>query len=258
MILLVDIGNTLTKIAIGNEKNQKVSQIKAVVTKNNNYVVEIKKEFAKIKTKLEQAIISCVVPEKLAIITELIAIHFKIEAIVINYQLIKLLPITINLDHQKKLGSDLIALAVASHNQYGNSITIGLGTATTYTIVKDNDLKGVIIAPGFTSAKTSLSNEATLIKPFKVTPYKSLLGTTTNHALSIGYGNGFNYMIEGTIEAINKELKANLTTIIAGGNFQELKPFLKFKYHYQENLLMLGLIIIYQILKKNNKLKIIN
>lgn len=254
MILLIDIGNTLTKIAFFEETNTKFTLIKSIPTKDNGWNKAIQKLFLAKQTEFEDAIVSSVVPEKLTMINKIITTIFNFKPIILNANLIKFLPLKIELN-KKQIGSDLIALAVASHNQFANSITISLGTATTYTIIKDNSLKGVIIAPGFNSAKSSLTNDAALIKPFKITTYTSVLGGSTEHALSIGYGNGFNYMIDGTIKAINTELKTNLKTIITGGNFQELKHFLTFNYHHQENLVLQGLIIIYQILKKNNKLK---
>ncbi|MGL5268399.1 MAG: type III pantothenate kinase [Spiroplasma sp.] len=255
MILLIDIGNTLTKLALAIKEKNNFSLLKVVNTKTNNWESTIQKILLANKAKIKDIIICCVVPEKLIKCNKIITVNFKCKPIIFTYELTKFLPLKIALKEKEKTGSDLIALAVASYHQFGNSITVSLGTATTYTIIHNSTLKGVIIAPGFTSAKTSLTSEAALIKPFKITNYSSVLGNNTIHALSIGYGNGFNYMIDGTIKAINKELKDNLKTIITGGNFQELKPFLQFKYQYQDNLVLKGLIIIYQILKKNNKLK---
>lgn len=255
MILLIDIGNTLTKLALSNKDETDFSLLETVRTKTNNWEQTIHKLLLTEKSKIQDIIVCSVVPKKLTTLNKIIKQIFNFQAKIFTHELVKFLPLKIALKEKEKTGSDLIALAVASYKQFGNSITISLGTATTYTIIHDSTLKGVIIAPGFSGAKTSLTNDAAQIKSFKVTNYQSVLGINTNHALSIGFGNGFNYMIDGTIKAINNELKASLQTIITGGNFQELQPFLQFKYHYQDNLVLKGLIIIYQILKKNNKLR---
>lgn len=249
MILLIDIGNTRTKIALGKKTNTKISFIKAISTKSNNWENELKIIFLNIKTEIEHGIISSVVPEKLELIKKIINLIFNFQPIIIDNNLIKQLPLNIKIN-EKKIGNDLITLAIAGAYKYGNSVIISLGTATTYTIINNNSLKGIIIAPGFTSSKMSLIQDAALIKDFKINKYQSVLATSTKHALSIGYGNGFNYMIQGIIKAINKELKTNLKIIITGGSYQELKPFLKFKYQYHDNLVLQGLIIIYQIWKK--------
>ncbi|MBE4703815.1 type III pantothenate kinase [Spiroplasma platyhelix] len=254
MILLIDIGNTLTKIALGDESNNKLSFIKAIDTQNHNWEKTMQKISLSKKTKVENVVICSVVPKKLPIISKIITTIFKFKPIILNYNTIKFLPIKVDAKYTE-IGSDLIALSIASHHLFDSAITISLGTATTYCIIKDSILKGVVIGPGFTSAKLSLSNAAAQIKPFQVAKYQSVLGNSTKHALSIGYGNGFNYMIDDTIKVINKELKTNLKVIVTGGSFEELKPFLTFKYQYQDNLVLQGLIIIYQILKKNNKLK---
>lgn len=254
MILLIDIGNTLTKIASSDEATNNISYIKAISSNEVTWEKTVQKIFLSKKTKIENIIICSVVPKKTSIISKIITKVFQFKPLIVNYNTIKFLPIKVDVSY-KEIGSDLIAIAVATHNKFTNAITVSLGTATTYVTIKDNTLKGVIIGPGFTSAKLALSNEAAQIKSFQISKYSSVLGNSTKHALSIGYGNGFNYMIENTIKAINKELKTSLKPIITGGNFEELKPFLTFKYKYEDNLVLQGLLIIYQILKKNNKLK---
>lgn len=254
MILLIDIGNTLTKIALGDQTNNHVSAIKAIATKDRSWDKIIQKMLLTKKTKIDQVVICSVVPEKLPTISKLVAVIFKLKPIIVNYNLAKWLPLKFEANY-KEMGSDLIALAVAGHHLFANSTIISIGTATTYTVVKDDNLKGVIIGPGFTSTKNSLANDAAQIKSFQISKYSSVLGKSTKHALSVGFGNGFAYMINDTITEINKELKSKQKTIITGGSFQELKPFINFKYEYQDNLVLQGLIIIYQILQKNNKLK---
>lgn len=253
MILLIDIGNSLTKVALTDLTNQKITMLKPITTKDKNWNNQVKKLLLQIKEQVNNVIISSVVPNCLTDLNKLITTILKVKPIIINSNLIKTLPIKFKTDSQE-IGSDMLALAIGANNKYHSCIIVSLGTATTYTIINDNTIIGVIIAPGFNDAKQSLAQNAALIKPFNVKPYQSLLGTTTNHALSIGYGNGFNYMIDGTIKAINQELKTALPVIITGGNFGELKPFLQFKYQYDQDILMYGLMIIYQNYQKNNKL----
>lgn len=256
MILLIDIGNSLTKVALADLTKEKITLLKPIASKNDNWNQDIKQLMTKVKNKVNDIIISSVVPNKTIEISKIIKIILKIKAIIINPDLITALtfPLQLNLT-TNKIGNDMLTLAIASHNKYHNCIVVSLGTATTYTIINDDMLSGVIIGPGFTNAKKSLTTDAALIKPFTVKPYSSILGNTTSHALSIGYGNGFNYMIAGTIKAINQELQTNLPVVITGGNFQELKPFFHFEYQYDEDILLYGLMIIYQNYQKNNKLK---
>lgn len=253
MILLIDIGNSLTKVALANLEQQKITLLKPIFSKNDNWNQDIKQLVAKVKNKVNDIIISSVIPNKTNEITKIVNTILKTKPIIINSNLLQSVAMKINSD-TKEIGSDLIALAIGSHNKYHACIVVSLGTATTYTIINNDMIIGIIIGPGFNDAKNSLTTNAALIKPFIIKPYPSLLGNTTNHALSIGYGNGFNYMITGTIKAINQELKTNLPVIVTGGNFQELKPFLQFQYQYDQNLLMHGLMIIYQNYQKNNKL----
>lgn len=254
MILLVDIGNTLIKFAISTGVTENIRILTTIETKSANWETKTQEILKNIKDNLKDSIISSVVPEKGKVIFKLIKNYFKIDSIVIDSTLLSSLPLKFNLNNQQ-IGSDFLALAIGADNFYGDCIVVSLGTATTYSVIKNNELIGVIIGPGFTSAKNALVTDAALIKSFNLEPEESVLGTTTNHALSIGFGNSFNYMISSTVDAINHELNTKLPVILTGNAHNELAPFLTFEYQYNRELLMIGLIIIYQSLMKNNKIK---
>ena len=59
-------------------------------------------------------------------------------------------------------------------------------------------------------------------------------------------------MIKGTIAKIETELKESLPVIITGGNTMMLKSYFDFNYDYQPQLLLEGLLMIFQQLVLNS------
>lgn len=192
-------------------------------------------------------------PKFLEIIEQLIIFTYKIKPLILNFDLIKSLSLKINLEN-KQLGSDLLALSYAICTKYHHGIVVSLGTATTYSIIVNDTLVGVIIGPGFSISKDALITNTALLLDFEVEYYQSMLGKNTNHALAIGYGYGFSAMINGTVARIQREINIKLPVILTGGNVPILKSYFDFAYIYEPQMLFLGLVtIVKHFLKVNNK-----
>ncbi|WP_425381532.1 type III pantothenate kinase [Spiroplasma endosymbiont of Polydrusus pterygomalis] len=252
-LLLVDIGNTLIKIAMINN-SEIIKEWPIIETKSKNTIEQLKRAF-KLNQKLyfEAAIISCVVPKFLIIIKQLIITTYKLKPLIIDFNLLTSLPLQLNLENQQ-LGSDLIALSYAAYTKYHNAIVVSLGTATTYSIIINNVLVGIIIGPGFGTSKDALIANAALLSNFEIKNYQSMLGKNTNHALSIGYGYGFSAMINGIVMKIHNEININnLPVILTGGSVPILKSYFDFSYIYEPQMLFLGLIAIVNTLETNKK-----
>lgn len=250
-LLLVDIGNTLIKIATINN-SEIIEEWPVIETKNKNAIVQLKRAFKlNEKQDFEAAIISCVVP-KFLIIKQLITTTYKLKPLILDFNLLNSLPLRLNLEN-KQLGSDLIALAYAAVTKYHNAIVVSLGTATTYSVIINNVLVGIIIGPGFGISKDALIANAALLLDFEIKNYQSMLGKNTNHALSIGYGYGFSAMINGIVAKIHYETNINLPVIVTGGSVPILKSYFDFSYIYEPQMLFLGLVAILNVLETNKK-----
>ncbi len=248
--LLMDIGNTLIKIATVDD-DKIINQWPVIVTKGKDTKMLLTTAFkTHHKLIIDNAIISSVVPSCLPLLKALVKTTFHCQPVILNYQLIAHIPLKIKLNNPQ-LGSDLMALAIGATAKYESAIVISLGTATTYTIIKNNTLAGVIIGPGISASKNALIANAALLSDFKIEHYASMLGTTTLHALSIGYGYGFNTMIKGIINQINQELQMTLPVIVTGGGVAEIKSYFDFNYNDEPQVLLNGLFIISQHLLAN-------
>ncbi|WP_339046772.1 type III pantothenate kinase [Spiroplasma endosymbiont of Colias croceus] len=253
-LLLVDIGNTLIKIAMIND-SEIIEQWAVIETKSKTAIVQLKKAF-KLNKKLhfEEAVISCVVPNFLIIIEKLIVFTYNLKPLIVDFNLLSSLPLKLNLEN-RQLASDLIALSYAAYTKYHNAIVVSLGTATTYSVVVNDVLVGVIIGPGFSTSKDALIDNAALLVDFEMQHYQSMLGKNTNHALSIGYGYGFSAMINSIVARIKNETNISLPVILTGGSVPILKSYFDFSYIYEPQMLFLGLVDIIKYFRSNNKIK---
>ena len=163
-IIFGDIGNTLTKICIVNNKKFKIkktfyfksSEILSpkLLQKNLNKILEN-------KSLHKVALFSSVAPKYELIMKKFFQTFYKIK---INE--IKEIPfdnlIKINIKKKKQVGSDRVANAIGAFKQYKtNCIILDFGTATTYSAISaDRFFLGTTICPGFKISINALKTYA--------------------------------------------------------------------------------------------------
>lgn len=233
MNLIIDIGNTATKLAVF--QSDKIIEVRTVAT------LDILAEVEKLRhsfPELQKGLLSTVrTVDKLELET-----------------LQKLLPITILKSSMQMpfknsyktpltLGVDRLALMAAAQEQYpkSNVLVIDSGTCITYDFMdSDQNYLGGAISPGiemrYKSLETFTSNLPLLQKK---TP-KNQTGNSTEASIHSGVIYGVLYEIEGTIKAYqNKYL--DLTVILTGGDADFLCKQFKISIFANSNFLLEGL-----------------
>lgn len=238
MRLLIDIGNSHIVVATHNESIGEVYRINT----NKHYTSYEYSVFLNpiLQDKqFEGVIISSVVPEVTVSIFNYCVDYLKLTPLVIGPGVKS--GINIKTDNPKEVGSDIICTASAV-SEFDECLIVDLGTATTFTYVQNNMIKGVTITTGLKTAMKALISNTALLHEVNLEPAKELLGTNTTESLKIGLVNGHAYMVEGFISRIaNKNTKVILT-----GGFSELvNEILDNKYSINKNLLLEGLNKIY-------------
>ena len=151
-IIIGDIGNTVTKICLVENRNYK---IKKIIYFNSNkiysmaYLRSIFKKIIK-KGKIHKiALFSSVVPQYELLIKSFLKKKFDIFFKEIKDKKIKKI-VKINIKNKTQVGSDRIANAVGVFKRYKtNCIVLDFGTATTFDVVtKNGKYNGGVIAPG--------------------------------------------------------------------------------------------------------------
>ena len=245
--LVGDIGNTLTKIALLNNKFKiiKFFNIQTSILNNKKNKNIFLKKILKYNFN-KDILFSSVVPLTFKTIKKYMEKKkFKVFEIK-NLNLKNIIKIKINRYNQ--LGSDRIANAVgAFYKIKQNCLIIDFGTATTFDIVKKpGTYEGGIIAPGINSSINNLSKNTALL-PFIKLKFKSkIYGKNTKDAINAGFIWGYQGLINNIIKKINKTEKFKYKVVLTGGYSKSFKRFLGEKTIVDEDITIKGIIRIYK------------
>lgn len=250
MILAVDIGNS--NIVLGCFENDQILFIERLSTNQNSteleYTILIKNilELNNLShCSFEGCIISSVVPSVThtvqAAMTRLTGKPIMVVGPGIRTGL------KIKLDNPAQLGSDRVADAVAAIHEYPCPlIIIDMGTATTISAIdgSKNFLGGMII-PGLRVSLDSLTTRTSQLPKISLDPPKRVIGSNTIDCMRSGiiYSNASS--IDGVVEKIEEEIGEQCTVISTGGLAKVIIPYCKRKIIIDDQLLLKGLMIIY-------------
>lgn len=252
MILAIDIGNTNIVIGcIDREKTYFIERLSTVRTKTElEYAVDIKTVldiYHIDKSKIEGAIISSVVPQ-ITNIAKLAA-----EKILREKRVMVLGPgiktgLNILMDHPGQLGADLVADAVAAIAEYPVPlIVIDMGTATTASVVDDKkNYIGGMILPGVRVSLDALTSRASQLSGISIDEPKHVIGKNTIECMKSGVLYSSAGAIDGIIDHIEEELGKKATVVATGGLAKKIIPYCKREIILEEDLLLKGLLIIYE------------
>lgn len=251
MILAIDIGNTNIVIGcIDREKTYFIERISTVRTKTElEYAVDIKTilDIYHIKKPdIEGCIISSVVPQ-ITNIAKLAAEKILKKEVMVLGPGIKT-GLNIMMDHPGQLGADLVADAVAGISEYPVPlIVIDMGTATTASVVdeKKNYIGGMIL-PGIQVALDALTSRASQLSGIGIEAPRRIIGKNTIECMKSGVLYSSAAAIDGIIDRIEEELGQKATVIATGGLAKKIIPHCKREIILDEDLLLKGLLVIYE------------
>lgn len=251
MVLAIDIGNT--NVVIGGFENGKICFTERLSTNRNStaseYAMSIKSvlDFNGLTNHaFEGGILSSVVP----MVTN--AVKTAVEKIT-GKDVIVVGPgvktgLKILLDNPNQLGSDRVADAVAATHEYPCPLVIiDLGTATTISVIDQNkSFVGGMIIPGVMMSLDSLANHTSQLPHISLDPPKRLIGRNTVDCMRSGIIYATAGSLDGIVERIEGELGHACTLITTGGLSKVISPFCKHHMIMDDQLLLKGLMIIYE------------
>lgn len=250
MILTFDIGNT--NITFGGFEEEKlvfVANISTDIVKTSDEyaggILNIFNLHAIDKNAVDGAIIASVVPSLTSVITRAVEFVFGIKPIVVGPGIKT--GINIHCDIPSSVGADLICDCVAAHYIYGSpSLIIDLGTATKMIVVNEKGaFVGVSIIPGVSMGMNALVNCTAQLPQVSIEAPREVIAKNTVDSMRSGviYGNAS--MIDGMIDRIRTEFRAQLPVIVTGGMAEPIIKYCEREMLYDKNLLLKGLNILY-------------
>ena len=250
-ILIGDIGNTLTKFCLVNEKS--------VVIKE--YVIETKKILVeKNLIKFLKPILNKNVKKKILFSSVVPKVYQKISKFmkVKKYQVFEIKKLSlknlikIKIDKYKQLGSDRIANAIGAYSLYKkNCLIIDFGTATTFDIVRNPGVyEGGVIAPGVKLSILNLNRFTASLPVFDLKVNSKTYGKNTKDALNAGFLWGYQGLINNIIKKIRTSFNCSFKIILTGGYSKIFFKFINNNSTIEPNITIKGIMYIYKNLIK--------
>ena len=214
-MLLIDISNTRTKIALADQES--IIQ-RAVIRTNSRSFAPLHDEVGKLTSTAPSLVVACsVVTER----SEVLRNYFGPKLILIDSQTD--LGIEIDYPHPEQIGADRLANAVATHNKVGSpSIAVDFGTAVTFDVLASPATYiGGIIAPGLEAMTTYLHERTALLPKLNLeNPPPTAIGKSTHHAMLTGAIVGYRGLIREILDEVIDEIGVpNQVPVLAtGGN----------------------------------------
>jgi type III pantothenate kinase len=233
MNLIIDIGNTSTKLAVF----QRDKVLIAKTVEGFSLVIEVE-NLLKQFTEIKRGFLSSVgfLSED-----ELKTLEKRLPMTVLNSTL--KLPFKVHYKTPNSLGADRLALMAAAATQYSgkNVLVIDAGSCITYDFIdsKKNYLGGAI-APGIQMRYKSLGDFTSSLPTLQKIVPKNSIGNSTQDSIHSGVINGVLYEIEGTVNEYQNKYP-DLTVILTGGDADFLCKQLKISIFANSDFLLEGL-----------------
>lgn len=250
MILAIDIGNT--NIVLGCCRGEEILFRERLSTVHTSTVLEYA---AMLRTAFEMngitpddihgAILSSVVPSLTATIKAAVEKYIHVTPLIVGPGIKTGLKIRI--DNPAQLGSDMVVAAVAGLQLYSlPQILIDMGTATTISVLDETGAyRGGMILPGVAISHDSLIRETAQLQKVSFEMPKTLIGRNTVDCMKSGLLYGTAGSLDGLIDRINAELGDTCTVVATGGLSSVITPLCRNKIHVDDDLLLKGLLILY-------------
>jgi type III pantothenate kinase len=233
MNLVIDIGNTLVKMAVfqGDILIKKKISLKPDFLKN---LEELEQKYQKPGNVILSSVSKTPLKwlQKLEEGSILFVLNEKLPQVFTNLYL-----------SPNTLGNDRIALvsAASKHFPAENVLVIDSGTCITYDFKNNkNEYLGGAISPGLEMRYKAMHNYTENLPLLDGDEEITLIGNTTNSCMHSGVIYGITFEIDGIIAAYQAQYK-DLTIILTGGDAQFLCKRLKNSIFANSNFLLEGL-----------------
>ena len=231
MNLIVDIGNTLTKIAITENDNVVFSSRHEVLTKDILDGVLSKHSPTK-------GIIAAVGLKDINLVD-----YLKAQIPTVEFDHTSRLPIAIRYKTPQTLGLDRIAAAVGASHLYPETdlLVVDCGTAITYDLINHKgEYIGGAISPGIMLRYKSLHQNTANLPLLSSMEISALIGASTTECIESGVLNGVIGEVEYYINSV-KEKYPHLNVVVTGGDSNFFVSKLKNSIFVVQNLVIIGL-----------------
>ncbi|MFH1078788.1 MAG: type III pantothenate kinase [Pseudomonadota bacterium] len=250
MLLVIDVGNTNTVLGLFDGGNlihdwRIRTVVDHTIDEYGMLIYNLYKTSRVSSRKIDDIIISCVVPPMLNILEPLCQKYFDAKPLIVGPGVKTGMPIFY--DNPKEVGADRIVNAVAGFEKYRQDlIIVDFGTATTFDYVsKKGEYMGGCISPGIMISSEALFERTAKLPRVEISKPKSVVGKDTVSSMQAGIMYGYAGLVDGICERIKVEVKSEPLVIGTGGLARIVAPETKSIKVVDDMLTLEGLRIIY-------------
>lgn len=229
MLIAFDIGNTNTVIGVyqGDEAlaHWRISSDQHKTADEYGLIVCQLFGQAKIDVdKINEAIISSVVPNITGNIEKMVENYLKVKPLIVGAGIKT--GLMIRYENPKEVGADRIVNAVAGIEKYGAPLVlVDFGTATTFCAVNEKgEYLGGAIVPGVELSMQALFANTAKLPKVELTAPKSYIGRNTTNAIQSGLIYGYCDLVDGMVRRFAAEMGYDLAkvNVVATGGLAEI------------------------------------
>ncbi len=250
MLLVIDIGNTVTTLGVFKDKElgatwHMATNLHRMADEHAALLLNLLHHQGLDTAAIKEAALCSVVPPLIATYEDLFRRYFHISPLVVGAGVKT--GVRIRTDNPREVGADRIVNTAAAHHLYGGPVIIvDLGTATTFdTVSKEGDYLGGAIAPGIDTAAEALFMQAAMLPRVELVRPQHAIGTNTIAAIQSGIVFGYVGLIEGMVARLQKELGGKAKVVATGGWAELIAKETPVIDEVNLNLTLIGLRLIY-------------
>ena len=261
MILVVDIGNTTVSfggVSVSPRGEYRVAFTTKLDTNcswdSADYTLALLKKLRALGREQEHftgIVISSVVPKVLDTVRESMLSAFGLEPLVVTCE--SDLGISVEVPEPHKVGRDRLADAAWAAAHYPLPlVTVDLGTATTFNVVKEGGVFcGGVIAAGMETGLKALGTHTAQLPKLELETPEHVIGIDTASCMRSGAVYGAAALVDGVVQSIEEELGAKVTLVITGGGAAYIDCLVRHPHSYDPDMILKGLAYLYGRNKKN-------
>jgi type III pantothenate kinase len=221
MLLVIDVGNTNTKVGLCDDAGLRVSwtlttRREQTADEYGLFIEALLRSSGIEAREITGVAVSNVVPPVQQALDWMSEKYFKVSPLVVTGASS---PLPLEVDEPRDVGPDRIVSCVAARAIYGTPvIVVDLGTATRFDCVNARGaFVGGAIAPGIGIAMDALTTRAARLFRVEMTRPETAIGRNTITNIQSGMIFGFAGLVDGLVERMKPELGGSPVIVGTGG-----------------------------------------
>jgi type III pantothenate kinase len=251
MLLVVDVGNTNTKLGVFRGRElvgswRLTSRRDQTPDEYGVYTQSLLRERGVAPGAIDGVAISSTVPAIQPALIEMAHRYFGVRALPVEPGVN--VPVPMRIDSPREVGPDRLVKIVAAVELYTPPlIIVDCGTATTFECVSGSgEFLGGAIAPGIRTAAEALTARAARLFQVELVRPAAAIGTNTITNIQSGIIFGYAGLVDGLVERMRGEMGGNPAVIATGGLAGLVHQIARSIQVVNPNLTLEGLRIVYE------------